>query len=243
MCENDYIHVNFNEKQLVQEAEYEIPCHWLLTRCIRERYDSISNKIAATIKIYKSEGNIIEIGCGDGKNLYDMYKRLGNNYCYTGLDYSARAIMFAKAFTLNTGIEFIQNYSTAMSTILKKKYDVVILRDFMEHLDEKELDETIINIKAIANKDCYLVFVVPTINDPVTQKHYRHYTSRMITDYLTKHGITTKLIFGFIYQPYWIGFFLRNLFRFPIIWRIYRYFVKEVGDKNAKMLIGIAAIS
>ena len=91
------IDVKFNSKQIDQENEYKIPVHWMLTRCIKERYERISRVISVMIeKDSTNTTSILEIGCGDGKSLSDLYQLTCGKFEYVGIDYSERAISFAK---------------------------------------------------------------------------------------------------------------------------------------------------
>ncbi|TWJ17313.1 class I SAM-dependent methyltransferase [Geobacter argillaceus] len=238
MEQDKFIQIDFNEKQIVQENEYELPCHWLLTRCIKERYERVSDIIANIISNNVPSGKILEIGCGDGKSLYDLYTRLGNSYNYTGIDFSMRAVMFAKAFNLGNGLSFKQAIaSEAEAAFESEKYDVVLMRDVIEHINDDDLKTTINGIKNMMNNNSIFIVVVPTTNDPITPKHYMHYTKDILKQSLEGQGLKSLKIIGFVYQPFAIGFILRNLFRFPILWRFYRLFLKEVEPGKAKMLI------
>ncbi len=98
--------IAFNDRQVEQENEYFRPVHWLMRRALKERYSNLSKILASLIGKNVKSGSILDVGCGDGKGINDIYRLLGEGYSYTGIDYSERAMLFAKAFNYGTKIKF-----------------------------------------------------------------------------------------------------------------------------------------
>ena len=238
--ENSY-KVLFNDKQIEQEKEYNLPIHWIIGRAYRERYYSVSKLLASMIKKYHKSGAILDVGCGDGKGINDIYHLLGNRYTYTGIDYSSRAILFAKALNYGLNIEFICCSANTIDNYLKNKYfDIIIYRDVLEHLCSTELEVSLKKAHTLLKENGIIVVTVPTINDPVLPKHYRHYTAELLEAQLSTSGFDVREVLGYVYQPRYLRWLLQRLSGSPLIWRLYRPFLRIVKPHNAKILIGIA---
>ena len=194
-----------NQKQIVQELEYSMPSHWLLRRAYKERYSCISKIVANLISRYLPNGNILDIGCGDGKGTSDLYDILGHQYHFTGVDYSQKALMFARAFNMEKNIEFIHGAAKKNKDKLKDRlFDIILYRDVLEHLDETELISSLEDSHRRLTKNGIIVATVPSINTPVHPKHYRHYSKELLIKHFIENGFTVKKILGYMYQPRWL---------------------------------------
>ena len=233
--------VEFNEKQIVQEKEYKWPSHWLLVKAFKERYESVSALIAREISKEITSGAILEIGCGDGKGLNDIYQTLGTSFQYTGTDFSLRALKFAEAFNLNTGIEFIHGTAGTCRTMFgDRRFDVIIYRDVIEHLNEEELFIALNDSAERLTKNGIIIITVPSVNDPLHPKHYRHYDKMLLTNHLTNAGLSIQKILGYVHQPRWLYPMLKKIAGLPVFWKLYRIFMKETHPNDAKILLAVA---
>jgi 2-polyprenyl-3-methyl-5-hydroxy-6-metoxy-1,4-benzoquinol methylase len=109
----------------------------------------------------------------------------------TGVDYSERAVAFAKAF--NTRGEF---YTGDLNTFKsKKKFDYIILSEVLEHIPKKEINKMLKNLHSLLKKNGELIITVPHKNLPLEDKHEQHFDKDSITQTIYKY-FKVKAIFG-----------------------------------------------
>lgn len=114
---------------------------------------------------YFKNKNIIEIGCGGGIIAFEFLKEMGDQFHYTGIDLDKKNIACANKIRESVNgrnLNFIcADAFDYLETMQKKKIDIVILYDFLEHIKTpeiflKELD------KRIHNPDVIYLISVPT---------------------------------------------------------------------------------
>jgi len=228
-----------SKEQKIQENEYILPTHWLLKRALRERYFQVSRILSQEIKEHFTAGSILDIGCGDGRSIYDLRKLLGNKFTYTGTDYSKKAILFAEAFHYPLDTEFFCIKAEEVQKITERRFDIIIFRDVLEHLGENELRQSLQGAYDVIKNTGMLLVTVPSTNSPTETKHYRHYTKTLLSDQLESKYFQLEEIRGYVYQPPYIRNFLFRIQNMPIVWRLYRPFLRIVEPEKAKILIGI----
>ena len=143
---------DLDDIQKIQEGLYEFPYHHI------PKYD---NKKFSTMRAYRGSHqyiaainfllskineidfkNLLDIGCGDGKYLYEISKKYPSKL-FVGIDYSEQAILFATA--MSPKIKFICGDITK-NTI--GKFDLIILIETLEHIKP----ELIPNFMKFANE-------------------------------------------------------------------------------------------
>ena len=87
-----------------------------------------------------------------------------------GNDISSQEILFAKAF--NPEINFFIHDITLSP--LKKKYDILILRDVIEHINPLKIEKTVNNLYNSLNEEGLIFLTVPTKKAALSKKHYIH---------------------------------------------------------------------
>ena len=95
--------------------------------------------------------SIVEVGCGAGEILNQLYSLLPSNIRFTGYDISSDAINFAKKRT-NDRLKF------ELEDFLKveKEFDLSLLVDVFEHVDDY-----LGFLRAFRNKSKYSIFHIP----------------------------------------------------------------------------------
>lgn len=83
----------------------------------------------------KKELNILDFGCGSGYGSKLLSLACPNSNI-VGYDISKEAIEYAEQNNSNLNILF-----TTDKQMLEKKYDVIIMMDCIEHLEQKEIDK------------------------------------------------------------------------------------------------------
>ena len=130
---------------------------------------------------------LLDVGCGDGRFCYEMKNE---KIKITGLDYSKKAIQFAKAF--NPKILFINKDLIEYET--NKKFDYIILIETLEHIKPELLDKFIKKIGDLSKKDGYLIITVSSVNLPLDKKHYQHFDKEKLEKILKNYYKVEKII-------------------------------------------------
>lgn len=170
--------MSFSEKQAKQEAEYSFPYHYLdLVEGFRlieyNDYIKIVRKLLGNIENKK----ILDAGCGDGRFCFELLKEKAD---ITGIDYSQRAINFARAF--NPQGNFICNDLAKLSS--KEKFDSLVSIETIEHIKPTELKKMIKTFHNLLNENGNLIITVPSKNVKVGSKHYQHFFLPDLENYL-----------------------------------------------------------
>ncbi|MDO8591105.1 MAG: class I SAM-dependent methyltransferase [bacterium] len=175
---------SFNKKQLSQESSYVFPYHYLdlqndaekLVWNIRIEHTSYLRVVKNLLKPF--EGKIIlDAGCGDGRFCYEMKNE---DVKIIGVDFSKKAIDFAKAF--NPALEFftqdLKNFSVPY------EFDAVVLIETLEHLSPEDTALALKNLAGVIKTNGKLIVTVPSVNLPLISKHYRHFSEETLRETL-----------------------------------------------------------
>lgn len=198
----------FTKKQKDQEESYVIPYHYLdlfdasYKNIWSLEYLSYLRIVKSMIIGLKGGGVLIDAGCGDGRFIYEMANERAE---LIGIDYSSRAIDFAKLYNPNS--RFIVSDLTKFR--LYKKVDIVVFIETLEHMKPKAVNKVMKNIADVLKRKGIFILTVPTTNIPKPPKHYQHHTERSIKEALDpffdvievyghiRKGILRKLFFAF----------------------------------------------
>jgi 2-polyprenyl-3-methyl-5-hydroxy-6-metoxy-1,4-benzoquinol methylase len=157
-----------------QEDQYSFPYHYL-DLCL-ERFRVLDNawyltKLEAVRELLGPlEGRrLLDAGCGDGRLCYEL---AGQGVSVVGIDSSAKAIAFAKAFS--PGVEFRIADLTQLQS--RDEFDVITLIDVLEHFAPDVLPVVVANLYRALKPGGRLLVSVPTVNKRFSEKHYQHFT-------------------------------------------------------------------
>ena len=173
---------DLTSKQLAQEQDYSFPYHYLDIVSDEDRLMSIEylSYIKKVKSLLKTGKKILDIGCGDGRFCYEVGQNDDINI--SGLDYSERAIRFAKAFSPN--LDF---YCQDICNLnLPYKYDIAVLIETIEHFDPEKLPEILNNIAGILVDNGEVIITVPSTLLEISPKHYQHFTVESLTETLSE---------------------------------------------------------
>jgi cyclopropane fatty-acyl-phospholipid synthase-like methyltransferase len=67
------------------------------------------------------------------------------------------------------------------------RYDGAACLEVIEHISDNELPIFMKSILRLLNRDGRAVFSVPTLNQPLSSKHYRHYNEDLLRDFLSSY--------------------------------------------------------
>lgn len=145
--------------------------------------------------------HVCEIGCGDGNNLYQLYKWCKKNnveFSCTGIDIKRECIETAKKdYEIKNAIWFAQDYKTV---VLKKKPDIIFSSLFCHHFDDVQL---IYQLQWMKQNSTIGFF----IND-LQRNWFAYHSIKIITQifsssYLVKNDAPLSVARGF-YKREWI---------------------------------------
>lgn len=163
-----------NEQQKAQEEEYIFPYHYLdmvpHIRYLETGARSFRNFVLKLLAPYTGQ-SVLDAGCGDGRLCYDMRKE---NLKVTGIDYSQRAIGFARAFCPDD-VEFIVGDLTKYR--FEKQFDYIILTEVLEHIEPCRISQVLASLSSSLAQKGKLIVTVPSTRLKVAGKHYQHFTT------------------------------------------------------------------
>lgn len=170
-------------KQKIQEEEYSFPYHYIP--------EITSNGVLSQAKYWSwgfrylggmtvvfdllkemNFNSLIDIGCGDGRFLSELNKVYPDiDIC--GVDFSKRAIAFAKAMNPEISSCYLEN--NIIEETVSETYDVATLIEVLEHIHPGQVDSFVKAIALLLNEKGYLIITVPHKNKSVQSKHYQHF--------------------------------------------------------------------
>lgn len=168
------IQYKLDEIQKKQEEEYIFPYHYLdlTTRYKDIEYNSYLKIVSSWIKPTKNR-ILLDAGCGDGRFCYEMKNK---DLDIIGLDYSKKAINFAKAF--NPEIKFVNVDLTSYKTT--RKFDYIVLIETLEHIKPALIKPVLQILYDLLKQDGKLIITVPSVNLPLDKKHYQHFDKQTL---------------------------------------------------------------
>lgn len=251
-------------KAFLQEDEYSIPYHYLATRndliafpnklLIAPAYLLYLQRVMSLAVASENSTSVLDAGCGDGRLIWEM-RRHGFPAKLRGIDYSERAIQFARLF--NPGITFDVADLTDRSSLPVEEFDTVISMETLEHIAPERVTIAIKNMASLIKKNGSLVLTVPHTNRPLDHKHYQHFDSSSLRRALSEEFSHIELIgfykqsvsrfaFGAIVAAYYFLYPLRRIGlhtamdRFSGLgFRFFERYLLECGPDDGNSLIAI----
>lgn len=186
--------------QQQQEDEFSFPYHYVVKRssdgfsqCFN---DTWGINYLATIEYLlqrierESFTSVVDVGCGDGRFTKELRQRFPNRRI-TGLDYSSQAIALARVMA--PGIDF--QCVDIMRHSIGEKYDLAVLMEVYEHVSPDICPGFCSSLAALINCGGILYLTVPHVNKNIEYKHYRHFTSDILVQELSRDFELLDLVF------------------------------------------------
>jgi 2-polyprenyl-3-methyl-5-hydroxy-6-metoxy-1,4-benzoquinol methylase len=147
--------------------------------------------------------SILDIGCGDGKLLYEARKKFPTALL-AGTDYSEHAL--ALAYALN----FKNNVYLSTSPDKTKTYDVVTAIEVLEHISPSDTGEFAKSFASALSHDGIGIITVPSDNVSINKKHYQHFNEHLIRETLEEHLEIVEI--KFLNTQSWQNLIIQRLF-------------------------------
>lgn len=134
--------------------------------------------------------SIIDIGTGDGRLALELKKALPQANVL-GVDYSPRAISLAKA--LNPSLDFkVMDVTTEKPS---QTFELATLIEVFEHIPIDQAKNFASAIPKLISEHGELIVTVPHANNPVTPKHFQHFTSSSLIAYFATYFSVEEIAF------------------------------------------------
>lgn len=216
--------MSIKHKLQLQESEYRLPVHWLLRKAGHTIYVHKTNVMATMIKKYPTTqarvNYALDVGCGDGRGTFELSECLGG-YTFTGIDFSPRAIAFAKLMAPNLDFS-VQSGSSIDAG--DQSIDLVVAREVIEHIPPTEIPAFLSEIHRVLTPGGKVLITTPSTNRRVPDKHFQHFTEALLRSLLEKTDFQVLECIGLGYWPHQrIENLYRRLIALPTLWRIHEY--------------------
>ena len=167
---------------------------------------------------------ILDVGCGYGALIYFAQKHGYNNII--GFDISASQIQTSKKFKIkNIYLSSFEKFFKA-----KKKFDLIVMLDVIEHLQKKKIDSYLNKIHKSLNPDGIIIIHTNNAASPFfgyvrygDLTHQTAFTENSLEKLLNKNNF--KNIFFFEDAPVIYSFI--SFFRF-LIWSLFRFILNII---------------
>jgi len=133
---------------------------------------------------------LIDIGTGDGRLVREISLMFpGKNIA--GTDYYIPALNLASA--LNPSLVYFPSDLTQKP--LPIIYDAATIIEVLEHIPVEKLNKFLINLSRSLKSNAFVLLTVPHSNLPRQEKHFQHFTSESLTDYLSARFEIHEILF------------------------------------------------
>lgn len=158
-------------------------------------------KLLITKFVKKGKLNLLDVGCGTGKNMEELSK-YGEAW---GVDISKEALLFCK----KRGLINVKRGEAEHLPFENNTFDVVCVLDVLEHVDDAI---SIKEVVRVLNNNGYIIVTVPAFSwlwskwDEALH-HKRRYTRNQVREILTNNGlviIKETYIHSFLVIPIYI---------------------------------------
>ncbi|MGR3301661.1 MAG: class I SAM-dependent methyltransferase [Candidatus Scalindua sp.] len=183
---------NFSEKQKCQDAGYYFPYHYLDLKVdeyklfLHTEYLNYLDLVKKLIRPFEGQ-LVLDAGCGDGRFCYELQHE---NVRIIGIDYSERAIAFARAFYPD-GEFYVQDLKKIS---LSYRFDYIVLIETLEHFTPEDIPIILEKLFHILKPEGKLIITVPSTKIPLifVPKHYQHFTEESLQNTLQDYFIISK---------------------------------------------------
>lgn len=181
--------------QQAQEEEYQTPYHWFWTP------DSENGRVyfyyvqRVVELIPQAARTLLDVGCGDGRaTSYVQDQR--PELCVAGVDYSERALSFARALSVPRPIHWARAPEEIEGIPIQDGVDVVTAIEVVEHIPPRELLAFLRMVKSRLRPGGYFILTTPSVRMPRPLKHFQHFSVASLRTALEEAGFLVDHIEG-----------------------------------------------
>jgi ubiquinone/menaquinone biosynthesis C-methylase UbiE len=218
------------KKEAHQENLYQLPYHWM-ARSFQRVSTELRNRTVVKELRFGAGHRILDLGCGDGYFTGYLKTKFPESFV-VGADYYLRAIRFARIMTDDSP------YVAASAMALGFKsgcFDAVFVMDVVEHLDCEDRKQALREAARALRPGGVIVVTVPSNRLPVIPMHYHHFDVRGLAQLMQAY-FTDVAVTGCCRHLRGAHF----LTRFPVIWRVIQFAIRECDPRKAITLIACA---
>lgn len=182
-------HQKLDRIQQIQESQYQFPYHYIpnLDNGIFSQfyYWSWGFRYFGGMQVVFDQletlsfDSLVDIGCGDGRFLREASKRYSSEKL-VGVDYSESAVKLAQIMNPH----LIYKNINIIEEDLSEQFDIATLVEVLEHIPLNQVDDFLKAVANVLNTDGKLILTVPHANRLVENKHYQHFTSKLLSKFL-----------------------------------------------------------
>lgn len=227
----------------VQESLYNLPYHWFPEPWLKQFERNEKKRIIYSL----IKGNLImkvqrflDVGCGDGRwtsDISDLIQdKLNGQLETTGIDFSERAIAFAKL--IKPQINFYVNLGEDIP-FPDEHFELVSAIEVVEHVPDEAEHKFLSELKRVTHTKGLVIVTTPSMKLKIPEHHFRHYSIERFTQLANDAGLQVLEVRGQS-LPYYRPMFrrMRKLFAgFPKIWRLWKYTYAEVAPEKSLNLL------
>jgi 2-polyprenyl-3-methyl-5-hydroxy-6-metoxy-1,4-benzoquinol methylase len=128
------------------------------TKDLTNQYNSLSfeNVHKGIIKLLPEKGNILDIGCGSGRDAFAL-ANLGYNV--TAVDPAINMLISANENFKHDNIQWINDKMPTLDKVksLNKKFDFILLSAVWMHIEPEDRKESFENLQSLLKKDAQMI--------------------------------------------------------------------------------------
>jgi len=218
-------------EQELQEQEYRLPIHWLLRGHGLVVYQKKTELMVSLIRRYiRQDGQALDIGCGDGRGTADLDSYLRGQFGFQGIDFSERAIAFARLMAPSIRFEVQNGHRLDFDD---GSFALAVSREVIEHIPPPGLPDLIGEVSRVVKKDGLFLLTTPSKRRRVPGKHFQHFTVAELHGYLSKAEFRVLEVAGYgWWPPPAYERLYRRVIGLPAFWRIQAQLGSKVMPHN-----------
>ena len=221
-----------------QEMLYRLPYHWFpeerLKKFERQEKQRIIFDLLARFAPETLDG-YLDVGCGDGRWTFDVRQRLPASCRAVGVDFSERAIGFARLIAPEIEFQVQRGESLPFED---STFDFLTSIEVIEHVEDGSEETFLSELYRVLRPDGLMILTTPSWNLKLTQHHFRHYSVERLADLVEEAGFEMLQMRGQSIpcygRPRWVR---KRMNLFPVIWKLWRATYREVAPEKSLNLI------
>lgn len=222
-----------------QEDFYTLPYHWFpeqrLKKFEREEKQRLVFNLLTT-HCLQPVTRYLDVGCGDGRWTADIHRFLGQPIQTTGVDFSERAIRFARLITPEIDFQLHQGEALPFA---ESSFDLVTAIEVLEHVEDRSERLFLHELRRVLTKNGLLILTTPSWNLQLARHHFRHYSVERLTELIEENGFAVLAVRGQSIPCYGYKRKLRKRMNlFPWLWKLWKFSYRESSpDKSLNLII------